>query len=122
MSDDVVQQLRDQMQQMQNQIQLVQAQAQQQPTVAGPVHPTSGIALPTVFDDGNVVEWLDKFTVCAVANQWDDAAQLRRLPTLLSGRAFAIFHRLPNERKDTIAHIRASMMEAYLPPEARGAR
>ncbi len=80
------------------------------------------MAVPSTFDDGNVVEWLAKFAVCATANQWDDAAQLRRLPTFLSGRAFAVFQRLRDEQRDTIQHLTAAITEAYLPVEARGAK
>ena len=53
-----------------------------------------GIALPNKFDDGDVVSWLDSFDVCAAANGWNNDTRLRRIPTLLVGRAFAIFQRL----------------------------
>ena len=86
--------------------QLRQALAQQQPI---------GVALPNKFDDGDIVSWLDSFDVCARANNWNNDARLRRLPTLLVGRAFAIFQRLPNNQKDTMARLREALIEAFLP-------
>ena len=83
---------------------------------------TASQAIPSRFEDGNIVEWLDTFEVCAVANQWDDAARLRRLPTFLGGRAFAVFRRLGDGRRDTIAHLRQAVIETFLPAEERGAR
>ena len=50
-----------------------------------------GVTFPNMFDDGDVVSWLHSFNVCAAANNWNDDARLRRLPTLLVGRAFAVF-------------------------------
>ena len=81
-----------------------------------------GVALPNKFDDGDIVSWLDSFDVCATANNWNNDARLRRLPTLLVGRAFAIFQRLPNNQKDTMAQLREALIEAFLPAEKRGAR
>ena len=85
-------------------------------------HQQLGIALPNKFDDGDIVSWLDSYDVCAVANGWNDEARLRRMPTLLTGRAFAIFQRLAAGDKDTLAHLRASLTAAFLPEEQRGAR
>ena len=93
--------------------QLRQALAQQLPI---------GVALPNKIDDGDIVSWLDSFDVCATANNWNNDARLRHLPTLLVGRAFAIFQRLPNNQKDTMAHLREALIEAFLPAEQRGAR
>ena len=77
--------------------QLRQALAQQLPI---------GVALPNKFDDGDIVSWLDSFDVCATANNWTNEARLRRLTTLLVGRAFSIFQPLPVNQKDTITHLR----------------
>ena len=85
-------------------------------------HTPGGTSIPSNFEDGNIVGWLDKFNVCATANQWDDAAKLRRLPTFLSGRAFAIYSRFGNNQKGNIQNLQNALLEAFLPPEARGAR
>ena len=97
-----------------------QAQAGQQPAIA--VQTAGALAIPTHFDDGNISEWFEKFRVCAASNQWDEAAQLRRLPPYFSGRAFAIFQRLTEAQRDTVEHLRVAMTEAFLPDEARGAK
>ena len=41
---------------------------------------------------------------------------------MLVGRAFAVFQRLPNDRKDTMANLRDALIKAFLPAEQRGAR
>ena len=87
----------------------------QQALAAQQQHIPLGIALPNKFDDGDLVSWLDSFDVCATANNWNDENRLRRLPTLLTGRAFAIFQRLPNNQKDTLAHLRDALIAAFLP-------
>ena len=81
-----------------------------------------GFALPNKFDDGDVVSWLDSFDVCAAANGWNNDTRLRRIPTLLVGRAFAIFQRLAAGQKDTLAPLREALVAAFLPEEQRGAR
>ena len=68
------------------------------------------------------MSWLDSFNVCAAANNWNDNARLRRLPTLLAGRAFTVFQRLGDQQKDTLAHLRESLIAVFLPEEQRGAR
>lgn len=85
-------------------------------------HLPLGLSLPNKFDDGDIVSWLDSFDVCARANNWNDDNRLRRLPTLLTGRAFAVFQRLPDGQKDTLAHLRAALIAAFLPEEQRGVR
>ena len=85
-------------------------------------HPPGGMSIPSKFEDGNIVEWLNKFEVCARANQWDDNARLRRLPTFLNGRAFAVYSRLTEQQRGTIQNLQNALLESFLPPEARGAR
>ena len=96
--------------------QLQQQLLQQQP------HVQTGLALPNKFDDGDLASWLQSFDVCAAANNWNDENRLRRIPTLLTGRAFAVFQRLLDGQKDTLAHLRENLTAAFLPGEQRGAR
>ncbi len=84
--------------------------------------PQTGLALPNKFDDGDLASWLQSFDVCATANNWNDDARLRRMPTLLIGRAFAVYQRLIDGQRDTLAHLRENLTAAFLPPEQRGAR
>ncbi len=44
------------------------------------------------------------------------------MPTLLTGRAFAVYQRLPDNQKDTVAHLRENLTAAFLPAEQCGAR
>ena len=97
-----------------------QVQAVQQPAVA--VQTVGALTISSPFDDGNIIEWFEKFRVCATSNQWDEASQLRRLPTFMTGRAFAIYQRLDDAQKDTVEHFRVGMIDAFLPDEARGAK
>jgi hypothetical protein len=41
-----------------------------------------------------------KYELCSTANDWKDTDMLKRLPTLLSGKAFAVFERLAAEAKE----------------------
>ncbi len=59
----------------------------------------TSVALPEIFSDGDMVLWLRKFELCAKANDWKDTDMLKRLPTLLSGKAFTVFERLAAETK-----------------------
>ena len=53
-----------------------------------------GLALPEHLQDEDARSWFKRFEVCAAANSWDDAKKLLHLPTLLKGRAWAIFDSL----------------------------
>ena len=37
---------------------------------------------------------------CAVANGWKDDDKLKKLPTLLTGKAFVVFEHLPAAKKE----------------------
>ena len=52
---------------------------------------STGLALPEVLQDGDAKSWFKRFEVCAAANEWNDEKRLKCLPTLLRGRAWAIF-------------------------------
>ena len=57
------------------------------------------LALPEIFGHGDFDLWLRKFEVCAVTNAWKDDDKLKRLPTLLTGKAFVVFECLSAEKK-----------------------
>ena len=46
-----------------------------------------------------------------MANEWDDEKKLKRLPTLLKGRAWAIFDSLP----DTYVHLKEALLSRLSP-------
>ena len=45
------------------------------------------VALPKPFQNGDVVEWIQKFEICANANEWTEEVRGKKLPTLLEGEA-----------------------------------
>jgi hypothetical protein len=57
------------------------------------------VALAESFSDGDIEFWLRKYELCSEANEWKEDIMLKRLPTLLCGKAFAVFERLEGERK-----------------------
>ena len=54
----------------------------------------NAICLPEPLEDGDAKSWFRRFDVCATANEWNAAKKLVRLPTLLRGRAWAIYESL----------------------------
>ena len=48
----------------------------------------------------DITLWLRKFELCSTANGWKEDDMLKRLPTLLAGKAFAVYERLPEEKKE----------------------
>lgn len=56
-----------------------------------------------------------RFEVCAVANDWNDAKKLKRLPTLLRGRAWAVFDALPDASIDTYEHLKEALLRSLSP-------
>ena len=60
------------------------------------------ILLPETFSgDGNWEQWTFHFRDCAIVNEWDDSQLLKFLHVRLTGRAQAVFHRLPDSAKDS---------------------
>ena len=53
--------------------------------------------------------------MCAVANGWDAAKKLIRLPTLLRGRAWAIFDSLTEAEMDLYDHLKAAILSRMCP-------
>jgi hypothetical protein len=45
------------------------------------------LSVPETFSDGDFGLWLRKFELCSTANGWKEDEKLKRLPTLLSGKA-----------------------------------
>ena len=76
---------------------------------------STGLALPEVLQDGDAKSWFKRFEVCAAANEWNDEKKLRRLPTLLRGRAWAIFDALPDDSTDTYEHLKAALLRGLSP-------
>lgn len=73
----------------------------------------TSVALPEIFSDGDIVLWLRKFELCSTANDWKDTDMLKRLPTLLSGKAFAVFERLAAEAKEDFKTLTKALTTAF---------
>ena len=74
-----------------------------------------GLALPEHLQDEDACSWFKQFEVCAAANGWDNAKKLLRLPTLLSGRAWAIYDSLDEESTDTYSHLKSALLQRLCP-------
>ncbi len=73
-----------------------------------------GIALPEPRGN-DARSWLKRFEVCAAANKWNDEKKLLRLPTLLKGRALAIFDALSGTYTDTYEHLKKVHLDRLSP-------
>ena len=71
-----------------------------------------GIVLP---EDDNAKSWFKRYETCCTANGWNQATRLARLPTLLRGRAWAIFEVLTEEQMDTYAHLKEALLARLSP-------
>ena len=78
--------------------------------------------LPEPFADDDISTWLRRFDLCCSANRWDAHDRVVRLPTLLQGRAFAVFERLTQQQMDTYDHLVAALKTAFEPRTEEGRR
>ena len=74
-----------------------------------------GLALPEPLQEDDARSWFKRFEVCAAANEWDARKKLLRLPTLLRGRAWAIFDALPDTDTDTYDHLKKALLDRLNP-------
>ncbi|KAF4739885.1 paraneoplastic Ma antigen [Perkinsus olseni] len=74
-------------------------------------------ALPEPFDplttNLDFDQWVRKFKACAVANQWQEADQLRHLPPLLRGDAWILYDELSADEKDTMDHLASNLSRDF---------
>eukprot|EP00731_Ephydatia_muelleri_P035282 Em0111g7a len=49
------------------------------------------ISVPGCFTGGDFSEWIQRFEICSAANEWDEDAMARKLPTLLEKEALSGF-------------------------------
>ena len=73
----------------------------------------ASVALPESFSDGDIEFWLRKYELCSEANEWKEDITLKRLPTLLCGKAFAVFERLEGEQKASFKNVREALVAAF---------
>ena len=74
-----------------------------------------GIALPEPLHGEDAKLWFKRFEVCAAANEWNDAKKLLCVPTLLKGRAWAVFESLSDAETDTYEHLKTALLSRLSP-------
>ena len=74
-----------------------------------------GLAVPEPLQEDDARSWFKHFEVCAAANEWDKRKKLLRLPTLLRGRAWAIFDALPDTDTDTYDNLKKALLDRLSP-------
>ena len=67
------------------------------------------LSVPVTFSDGDFGLWLRKFELCSTANGWKEEEMLKRLLTLLSGKAFVVFDRLGDDKKGDFKALAAAI-------------
>jgi len=74
-----------------------------------------GLALPEPLHDEDARSWFKRYEVCVAANGWNDQKKLLRLPTLLKGRAWAIYDSLGDDQTDTYQNLKAAILARLCP-------
>ena len=78
------------------------------------------VALPRSFSGGRGFdEWIQKFEICAVANDWDEAKQAKKIPTLLEGEALMTYLELSDGDKNNYGRIKAALAAEFVPDATR---
>ena len=77
------------------------------------------VSLPQIFENGNVEEWLQRFEICADANNWKDKERALRIPTLLEKEALVVYLELPGELRKDYNSIKRALLDSFHPREAR---
>lgn len=77
---------------------------------------TGSLALPEPLEGEDARSWFKRYEVCATANGWNDQKKLSRLPTLLKGRAWAVYDSLHDDGDtDTYEHLKAAILKRLCP-------
>lgn len=76
---------------------------------------STGLALPEPLLDGDARSWFKRFEICAAANEWGDVKKLRRVPTLLRGRAWAVYDALSDEQTESYENVKKAILERLCP-------
>ena len=73
------------------------------------------VSVPEKFEDGDVEMWVERFDLTATANGWDADMKLRLLPTLLKGRAYAVYRQMTAEQKGNYAELTTHLKRVFSP-------
>ena len=74
-----------------------------------------GLTLPEPLHDEDAKSWFKRYKVCVAANGWNDQKKLLRLPTLLKGRAWAIYDSLGDDQTDSYQNLKAAILARLCP-------
>ena len=71
--------------------------------------------LPRPFLEGKLTEWFQKYKVCCDTNEWEDGTKAKKLPTLLEGKALAVWLELTTEEKTSYMTSKAKIITGIVP-------
>ena len=69
------------------------------------------ISVPGCFTGGDFSEWIQRFEICSAANEWDEDAMARKLPTLLEKEALVCWLDIPAETKKIVKDVKRLLVE-----------
>ena len=74
------------------------------------------LALPEPLEGEDAKSWFKRYEVCVTANGWNDQKKFSRLPTLLKGRAWAVYDSLHDDGDtDSYEHLKAAILKRLCP-------
>ena len=73
------------------------------------------ISVPSSFATGDANQWFKRFEICSRANEWNEATQALKLPTLLEGEALAIWLELEDEQQKDYKTAKGKIIEKIMP-------
>ena len=73
------------------------------------------VSLPGRYSDGDFTDWLERFEICAAANEWDKKTRALKLPTLLEKEALVAWLSIPEETRKDYDEVKRSLCSALKP-------
>ena len=73
------------------------------------------VSVPEKFEDGDVEMWVERFDLTATANGWNADMKLRLLPTILKGKAYAVYRQMTGEQKGNYAELTTHLKRVFSP-------
>ena len=75
------------------------------------------VSLPGRCTDGDFTDWLERFEICASANEWDKKTRALKLPTLLEKEALVAWLSIPEETRKNYDEVKQSLCSALKPKQ-----
>ena len=67
--------------------------------------------MPSTFESGDFVKWLEHFEICAMANDWTVEQKSLKLATRLQGEALITYKDIPMDDKKNYEIVRQPFQE-----------